>query len=649
MLESKDMNRVTKQKLVTLVFFCFFLVYLLAQHRLVGMYYDDFGNASLSYGYDSTMIKGTNYTIVDLMNWSRYIYFNWGGRILYALILIPLLKNGADLFMIIQAIIILGIMYEILVIVKKYNPSINTSIAVFALILGYGSLEGEILRQGMYWASASVLYLWPMLAFFFFILLYYKIEDEIKKKTKIKKSYYVIGLIAIPLVTLSQEQLGGAFLVWFIMHIILIHGKEEKKYLLIDIPYLVFSLITFGLFFAAPGNWSRMATDEVYANLSIVQKIITNFPKMISLMCNSQIHIFNALLICVGMLMIFVLWNKHNKMYLAISFLAIFPWGAVTATDMLYWNISRDIIRGGSFLLFLLDMFFLLIVYCKEKEKMQLIPIMIAAVASVFCLIFSPTFSMRSCIPYVFCCYLLIAYVFATEIIQVIGNTKKLLVYIIVVQTILSLLVAVNVYRIYVGYENNHYIDQYNHNILKSYKNKTEEIYLVEYPNAYYRGVMSCDAGFDYINYWMKEYYDIPQEVKIKWYSIENMLKMQYKRRQALDIQYGEGFYDDEGGSRWAEESAILEINNSGMESKANMKMYLSTASKKEANISIYCNEKEVYHEQINGDSKDIGIKLNLLAGKNVIRFETDAPKAYVDGDERDLVIGLANVSLDLE
>ena len=58
---------------------CFFAFYLFMQHRLVGMYYDDFGNASLSYGYDSSSIIGTNYTIMDLAKWSKFIYLNWGG------------------------------------------------------------------------------------------------------------------------------------------------------------------------------------------------------------------------------------------------------------------------------------------------------------------------------------------------------------------------------------------------------------------------------------------------------------------------------------------------------------------------------------------------------------------------------------------
>ena len=31
-----------------------FIAYLFMQHRLVGMYFDDFGNASLSYSYDSS-------------------------------------------------------------------------------------------------------------------------------------------------------------------------------------------------------------------------------------------------------------------------------------------------------------------------------------------------------------------------------------------------------------------------------------------------------------------------------------------------------------------------------------------------------------------------------------------------------------------
>lgn len=115
---------------------------------MVGMYYDDFGNASLSYGYDSSQIAGTNYSMKDLYMWAKYIYFNWGGRIIYALMLIPLLKN-------------------------------------------------EILTMGMYWASASVLYVWPVL-FFILLILHYgnlkkKINDSEKINANLKVHMYVMN------------------------------------------------------------------------------------------------------------------------------------------------------------------------------------------------------------------------------------------------------------------------------------------------------------------------------------------------------------------------------------------------------------------------------------------------------------------------
>ena len=524
------LEKITKQQMLILFLFVVFLIYLVAQHRLIGMYFDDFGNASLSYGYDSSEIKGTDYTIADLLGWSKYIYYNWGGRILYALMLIPLLKSGASIYMFIQAFIILGIVYEIISISRINNINSNVCLSMFAVLLGYGSLKGDIIKDGIYWASASVLYVWPMLFFFCSILLYYKIEKLIKENQKIKKRYYIILMITIPLVTLSQEQIGGAFLVWIIMQIIVMHWKRERNYLKLDIPYLIYSLITFGLFFSTPGNWVRLGSDAVYANMSLVEKITTNFPKVLLLMSHPELCIFNSILLVMGIIMLYKLWKKKNKIYLLISFVLLCPWGIVTISDMKIIQISWILTREFSFLLFLLDMFILLIIYCNESKNMHFIPIMIAAVASVFCLIISPSFALRSCLPYVFCCYIVWGNIFSACIVDMYKQSNKGSILIcLFITAIFSVCVLKNTYKIYTGYENNHYVDRYNYNTLKNYKDTMQEVYLVKYPNNKYRGFMSCDKGFEGTDYWIREYFDIPQNVQIKWKSLDEMIKMQYE------------------------------------------------------------------------------------------------------------------------
>ena len=225
---------------------------LLMQHRLIGMYFDDFGNASLSYSYDSSQIQGTNYTIDDLLAWAQYIYFNWGGRILYALMLIPMLKNGPTLFMLVQAVILLLIFIMAYKIVKRYCGYQDEPFVVIGLAVMYGLLNATILTWGIYWASASVLYVWPILPFFLFVYLYDETIDLFEKHEPIPDKNYIYFLILIPLITLSQEQIGGAFIVWFVCKVgcrlIEKRIKEKGKLLYLDIYIAVLGIITFGIF-----------------------------------------------------------------------------------------------------------------------------------------------------------------------------------------------------------------------------------------------------------------------------------------------------------------------------------------------------------------------------------------------------------------
>ena len=81
MLKSKLNNK----KLIVGSYVCLFL-FLELFHSFIGMYFDDYGNASLSYGYHADVL-GMNWTLEDLGQWAHWIYFNFSGRIMCGSIL----------------------------------------------------------------------------------------------------------------------------------------------------------------------------------------------------------------------------------------------------------------------------------------------------------------------------------------------------------------------------------------------------------------------------------------------------------------------------------------------------------------------------------------------------------------------------------
>ncbi len=633
----------SKNHILLIFMVILFEIFLFMQHRMVGMYFDDFGNASLSYAYDAG-IDGTNYSIYNMLDWAAHIYMNWGGRVLYALILIPLLKNGVHLFMAIQTVIVLLTMLVMWRIAKKSIEGANDCLIMLCFIIIYGLLQGDILTMGFYWASASVLYVWPVLPFMLTILLYSFIEEKIKTNKKITFRDYIGLIFTIPLTTLSQEQIGGALLVWFICNIIFKHNKEEKKYAKSDCIALIYTIVTFGIFFAAPGNWVRMATNESYADMSFAEKMVDSFPKVLDLLTNYNLKYFNIVLALVGILVWYDLINCKKRGYIAISLTGILPFLISNFMLLINKDILSDSLRHIFYFIFLIDMFFMLLFYFSKREKLGFISIMIAGVASIFCLILSPAFSLRSCIPYIYVCMILCAVVVSNCFVGY--GLKKGRIVIGCVFVAFGLVSLGNSRNVYKGYEDNYFIDCYNFDKLKNY-NGEEAIVLITYPNAVYRSSMSCDTGYEFVDYWMKEYFAIPQNVMIEWKTIAEL--QSYAKLAMLDINYGDGFYEDEGGYRWSNKDAEFVINNKAEENRiVAFSAGIVTGYEAYSKVVIYCNGNEVYSAYVNKDGIDCEFEIELVDGENIFEVETDAQRIEAEGDSRELYMRFSSVKCEL-
>ena len=293
-----------------LMFFVIFVL-LFFVHHLIAMYFDDFGNASLSYGQNSTEIIGTNYTFSNLIDWCTMIYKSWGGRILWASVfLIPLLKFGAGTYFAIQSIVITFIFYFIYKIAEQITKKRNLLLPIVLIVL-YGLIHMTFLRHGIYWASASILYIWPLLPLFAFIYLYLKLTEKIENKEKINYYIYLPILIVLNFfATFSQEQIGVAMVAFLVLFIIFNHRKKIQDYKLLDITNLIVCLISFAFLIGAPGNYARLETNVDFASLSLFGKIKKNLPSLLLVIFRSEMTIYMLILTIIFLLCLFKYRNK---------------------------------------------------------------------------------------------------------------------------------------------------------------------------------------------------------------------------------------------------------------------------------------------------------------------------------------------------
>lgn len=616
-----------RNRTVICVFILLFIL-LVIQHSFLGLYYDDYGNASLSYGYDSSAIPGTNYTLNDLVNWSKYTYENWGGRILYALMLIPLTKYGPGLYWIVQSFVITLMFASFWFLSRQYKENREAGVSGLVLaILVFFSMAGDISRYGIYWASASVLYLWPVLFFALCALSYEKACAEYELNGKVKEYSWLLMLFLIPMVTLSQEQLGFAFVVWAAGQLIL--RIVQKKVNKLDIFLVIWSIITYGLFLSAPGNWKRLAVQGEGASASLIERIFQNVPNLLDTLLDKDLIYFNVLFAVTGLAMVFLL--KKVKPYFRIACAAV-----CLAQTVLVLIPGVTVLDHIVFGVFVLAMLFLLLQYYDTPQKKRLIPLWISAVASVGFLLVSPTFPMRVVIPYV-CIFTLLEANVAGNFVQSVpyeGLGRKAIA---AAAAIALLIPPIYMARLnYLGYRNNDYINQYNDSVLRNYQEGQNHLFLISYGDPHFRAQMPSDIGYADVGYWMKEYYNIPQDVILVWKPLDEYRKL--AEEQLVEYRLADGCFDKEGTFFWAQDFANIIVTNFGNTAvEANLFFEVFTGYEELSSVSIYVNDEEIRKMNINNIGAEVMEKITLKPGENVIRIITDAKQIDSGADTRKL------------
>ena len=510
----KNENIIIKRLLLLSIFVIFFIL-LLFQHNVIEMYFDDFGNASLSYGQESPNIKGTNFTFLQLINWDIMIYNTWGGRILYAtLFLIPMLKNGIKLYMILQCIVIILLFYIFFKIVKKVTNHESAFIPLISMIL-YMMIDINYVRDGLYWASASVLYLWPLLPTFTFIYLYIKISEKIIKNEKIKYYLYLpIMMLLNFFATFSHEQIGISIIVFITLYSFIKYKKRIKIFLKLLIPNLITALVGYILLFAAPGNWVRLDSNVAFAKLSAFEKIKLNLPIIIKNIFADKLMIFMIILTFVFLATFIISYKEMNlKRKHCVIGSGIFLLITIICLALKKHFIYATIIYGIIWIIFI---GMLMIYYFYKTNRLELISIPISGCSTIFCLVFSPVLGLRTSIPFMFFIFLLIL-IFIGDLLEKSNTLSKILILI----TIIPFLIygITNYSKIYNGYMNNYGIEELNFKILSSYEeNDGKVIKLYKSENPLYGYVRSYERPEN--DHWIKDYFDIPQDVVFDWIDI---------------------------------------------------------------------------------------------------------------------------------
>lgn len=498
------------KKIVT-VFSVYFL-FLLLQHSYVSLYFDDFGYASLSYGYNGYS-GNMSYHLLDIVKFMIWHYFNWGGRVLYFFFEIISIHIGLWFIQIVQSVILLGIAAFSYLLIRTDDKKSNFIKACIIIIL-YASLGVESFKEGIFWYSASVAYIWPLLPFLVAIYEQKKYENAGKKKNLFLSSFFYF------MAAFSYEQIAVCTVSFVILDKVLgkislrRRGYNAKSYWI-----TILVLVGCSLQILAPGNFVRSSSDmyDSFERLSFWEKVLFNIPQIL----DNNLGVDNMLPVLFFILtgIVIIIKKKANakmfafniSLFLITSLCLVFSW---------FYKIP-DEINSMNKILWIVVFLINITVHLWDKQQQFLIAIVYGGLISQGIMIISPAIPTRSHLPFEFLFHIVIASILGDAFLKL----KSKILYIVILG--FTVLAGINIAVITNGYRNNDEIHKINHYKMteKSFLIKSGEnintIVLYRLKDDKYAAQMPYQQSF--MEYWIKNYYEIPQSVNLIWNRLDEV------------------------------------------------------------------------------------------------------------------------------
>lgn len=362
------MNTNLRNKYICFGILAVFFSFVWYQMSSVVLYHDDYGYLSLTYHNINANSQG--YVLRDILYFLYKHYMTHGGRVLYFFIEIILGRVDIWALRIVQSVVVFFIMY----IIIRYNEY-NVFSALTAVIL-YLSLPLSIVSDGMYWFTASVLYVFPMLPFLVGSLLFHK--TVFKEELSVCEKW--VMYISLFFASFSQEQISCAIV--FVATIcalvrfwLLRSTKSDFKLKEEVITGLLLIYAGFLILTLCPGSYARASVNKV----PFFERIADHSHYVIHTMYLENGKIFQLALVIITMFTGLYLYKMKaaNKLYiivnLALSVFMIFVslryyMGLHTGLAKLThynWPVVRGILC-----LYTLLAFYTVYLYCRNKKNM---------------------------------------------------------------------------------------------------------------------------------------------------------------------------------------------------------------------------------------------------------------------------------------
>lgn len=512
--------------------FLVFFLYLLLMYSKVFIYYDDFGYLSLTYGYTVPGVAGHHFQLNQIMEFLKEHYSVANGRLLYMfLYLFSYWMGGIRGLQTVMALIVFTIMWLLCRLVEKTHPEIASQPLFYpAFLLLYGSIGLLVQRQAAYWYAASFVYFTPAIPFLLFLWEDCKTDEPVSMKRACLLS--VLAFLA----GFSQEQWIVALLVSIILVRLWKWLILKQSFRLRQLFPLVTAIAGASVILTSPAVTQRFqsSTNAAFMELNLLQRFANNLKAILNLFATHNnvpyLMVFCAFIFFMSllfaerrMMQITKQWKRGAVIASCLFFLSglfmttgaiglIFDEFGITSTlsskiHYLYW------------ILYFAACALLVTEYFLSSKNMFGFFLFAAGVCSLGCMLIVPELPPRIVIQF----ELLSFYLMGCLLADLMRRREWMLS--VTAAGLIFALCGSNLADIYLGYAENYQVLLSNETIIETAVEEYEEnqqdteIILQVQPKQLYGNDMMYQESVSFMEAWIRNYYQIPDEISIVYYA----------------------------------------------------------------------------------------------------------------------------------
>lgn len=199
--------------------------------------------------------------LADIIAFCKDHYINWGGRVLFFFFQILSMKLGMQGFMLVQAFVTgTALFFAYKTVLTVVNDHEKNWLYVLCVLLGsYLLFYPDTYKNALFWASASVLYVWPLCPLMIGIYLVYTWHFQHAQSCG---RLFLMGMMFF-LAGFSQEQIILAAISF--APLFLVSASSISQFRILKKPLLTVqcaALLGSCCMLAAPGNFKRLASGH---------------------------------------------------------------------------------------------------------------------------------------------------------------------------------------------------------------------------------------------------------------------------------------------------------------------------------------------------------------------------------------------------